>query len=303
MATQQYIWMDRKMVPEQKATIHILSHPVQYASGIFEGTRAFKAKKGTAIFRLQDHTHRFLNTARIARMNIPYSEGELNNATIAVVAKNRLGDCYIRPFGYYPVKGVGLTNPVKDPRVSVAIAAFPFAKYLEKKGGLTCKVSSYRKVSSSMLSPRAKLSANYMGSLFASFEAKEAGCDEAILLSESGHVAEGPAENIFIVNDGVLITPPGAANILMGITRDSIIKIAKDLGLLVEERNIHREELYTCDEAFFTGTAIEIEPIISVDERKLGGGKPGPVTQMLNETYMQVVRGEKEEYEDWLTYV
>ncbi len=303
MSDQQYIWMDGKMVKEQDANVHVLTHSLQYASGIFEGTRSFTAKKGTAIFRLKEHTHRFFNTAKIAHMTLPFTEQQINTATIEVVRKNKLGDSYIRPFGYYGVKGVGLTNPVKYPKVSVAIAAFYFARYLEKKGGLRCKISSYRKVSSSMLSPRAKLSANYMGSLLASLEAKDAGYDEAILLSESGHVTEGPAENIFMVSEGTVVTPPSSANILMGITRDSIIRIAKDLGFAVEERNIHREELYTCDEAFFTGTAVELEPIVSIDKRKTGDGKIGPITKRLSDTYSQALRGQKKEYEKWLTYV
>ena len=303
MAVQNYIWLDGRFIKEQDAKIHILTHSVQYASGIFEGIRAFKAKNGTAIFRLKEHTTRLFNTAKIARMPITYTEKQINDAIIAIVKKNKLGDCYIRPYAYYPVVGIGLANPLKDKRVSVAIAAFPFGQYLEKTDGLNCKVSSYRKVSSNILSPLAKFSANYMGSLLASIDVRDGGYDEAILLSDSGHVAEGPAENIFMVKDGVLLTPPSSANILLGITRDSVMKIAKEVGLLVEERDIHRGELYTCDEAFFVGTAAEVGPIVTIDGRKVGNGKVGPITKMLSDIYMQVVRGEKEEFEGWLTYV
>jgi branched-chain amino acid aminotransferase len=274
---------------------------MQYGSGVFEGIRAYRTAGGVSLFRLSDHIKRFVNSARIYSMEIGYTAKELEAVVASLVKKSGLESCYIRPFAFYNDHNIGLSTEGKT--VSVFIAAVPFGAYFGpgKEKGIACKVSSWHRINSTIMPPEAKASANYANSILANGEAKAVGADEAILLSVNGYVAEGPGENIFLVKDGMLLTPSKDADILLGITRDSIIKIAENMGIEVQERNIHREELYTCDEAFFTGTAAELTPIIAVDSRKIGAGKPGPIMKTLAEKYSAVVTGRDAEYGSWLT--
>lgn len=300
MGTEQYIWRDGRFVRFEDATVHVLTHSMQYGSGIFEGIRANKGDRGTAVFRLREHMERFLNTARIYSMPMRFSRQQLEEAVVKTVRKNGLEDCYIRPYAFYDSVGIGLSTLGN---VKTIIAAVPFGKYFGSKPGLKCRVSSWQRINSQVLPPEAKASGNYLNSLLASLEAKQSGADEAILLSNEGHVAEGPAENVFLVEDGKLVTPSKDADILMGITRDTVMKIAASMGIEFEERNVHREELMTCDEAFFTGTAAAITPIIKVDSERVGNGKPGPITKVISDEYERIIRGENEEFAGWLTYV
>ena len=298
----QYVWLDGKFVQSEHATVNILTHSMQYGSGIFEGIRAYDTGNGTAIFRLGDHMKRFANSAKIYGMDIGYGIKDLEGAALSLVKKNRIKGGYIRPFAFYNDARIGLS--VSGKKVSVMIAAVEFGSYFnEKDKGIKCKVSSWRRINSDILPVQAKASGNYINSIIASKEAADCGADEAIMLSYNGYVAEGPGENIFIVKDGSLITPSESADILLGITRDSIIRIAENKGITVEEREVHREELYTCDEAFFAGTAAEITPITSIDGRKIGKGRMGPITQMLTDSFTEVVKGKNEEFAEWLSFV
>ena len=300
---KEYFWLDGKFVESSKATVPILTHSLQYGSGIFEGIRAYKAKDGTAIFRLEDHVKRFFSSAAIYSMDLQYTKEDIANAIIGLVRKNKMSSCYIRPFAFYNDQRIGLS--VKDKKISIAIAAVNFGSYFKNKSsGISCVVSSWRRINSSTLPPMAKASGNYVNSILASSEAAAAGADEAILLNTAGHVAEGPGENIFLVEHNVLITPSKSSDILIGITRDSVIKLAEAVGLEVEERDVNREELYTCSEAFFSGTAAEITPITSIDFRKIGKGSAGPITKTIAEDYSSATVGTLNEgFEDWLTYL
>ncbi len=299
----QYSWLDGKFIGAADANVPILTHSLQYATGIFEGIRAYKVKRGTAIFRLQDHMKRLIRSAKIYDMELGYSEKQLCDAALQLVKKNALESCYIRPFAFYNDHKIGL--PTMGKKISTFIAAVPFGAYFgggEQKG-ISCKVSSWRRINSSILPPQAKASGNYANSIIANVEAKKCGADEAILLSMGGYVAEGSGENIFLVQNGMLVTPSKESDILPGITRDSILKIAQNMGLETEEREVHREELYNADELFFTGTASEVTPITRVDFKPVGQGKPGPITKTLAARYSDVVLGNDSEFSAWLSYV
>ncbi|MEM3781674.1 MAG: branched-chain amino acid transaminase [Candidatus Micrarchaeaceae archaeon] len=295
----KYVWVDGKFVNFANAKASVLSHSLQYGSGIFEGIRAYKAKNGVAIFRLDDHVKRFFNSAKIYSMPLGLEHKELKEAIISTVAKNKHEECYIRPFAYYSSTNIGVSSPAN---VSVIIATVEMPSYFSKQS-ITCAVSSWRRINSNVMPPEAKGSGNYLNSLIASIEAKRAGADEAIMLTYDGYVAEGPGENVFLVENNKLVTPGKSADILLGITRDSVIKLAESMGIEVEERNVHREELETCDEAFFSGTAAGIVPITEINKQKVGSGKPGPITKAVSDKYMQAVHGELEEFVDWLVYV
>lgn len=299
---QQYIWFDGKFLKFEDVKLHILTHSFQYGSGIFEGIRSHKTDtgKGPAIFRLKEHVDRFFNSAKIYNMKLPFDKKTVTEAIVGTVRKNKLEEAYIRPNGFYNDQRIGVD--VVGKKVSVSVAAIDFGNYFEKPG-LSCKISSWKRINSDIIPPAAKASGNYLNSILASTEAKLTGADEAIMLSTEGDVAEGPGENIFIVKDGALVTPSKESDILPGITRDSIIKVSESIGLTVEERKIHREELYTADEAFFTGTAAKVTPIVKIDSRSVGTGGPGPITKMLAEKYDDIVRGKNPEYADWLTFV
>ncbi len=295
------MWLDGKFVKFEDAKVHILTHSLQYGSGVFEGIRCYNTSEGPAIFRLHEHAKRFFQSAKIYGMPLKFSMKQFEEANISLINKNGLDSAYIRPFAFYKEYGIGFS--VKGKTTSTAIAAMKFGPLFgEDQKGLRCMVSSWERINSTVIPAGAKISGNYINSILASQEANNAGYDEAILMSGTGTVAEGPGENIFVVQDNILITPPKSANILLGITRDSTIKIAENVGLEVEERDIRREELYTSDEVFFTGTAAEITPIISVDSRTVGTGKSGPITNMIKDRYAKITRGEDNEFKHWLTF-
>ena len=297
------VWFDGKTMGFDEATVPVTVHSLQYGSGIFEGIRAYKTDKGPAIFKLKEHTRRFFDTAKIYGMNLGYTQEQINRAIVDTVRLNDLDSCYIRPFAFYNDVRVGLSTENK--KVSVYIAALPMGSYFGKTEeiGARCKTSSWRRINSDIIPVRAKASGNYLNSILTSREVRSAGFDEAILLSGNGYLAEGPGENIFLVRDGKLYTPGVSADILGGITRDTIIEIAREKGLEIIERDIHREEIYVADDAFFCGTAAEVTPIASVDSIDVGNGKRGPVTADIGKTYNDIVSGKVEKYKDWLTYV
>ena len=297
----QYAWLDGKFVDIYDAKVPILTHSLQYGSGVFEGLRSYETDKGTAIFRLDEHVKRLMNSMRIYSMQCPYSQKQIRQAVIDTVKKNHLSSCYIRPFAFYNDANIGLATHGK--KVSVFIAAVPFGKYFNAGKGIRCKVSSWQRINSSILPVGAKACGNYLNSIIASNEVKALGFDEAIMLSCGGHVAEGPGENIFIVKDNVLLTPDKGSDILLGITRDSLIKIAESIGFEVRERSVHREELYTADELFFAGTAAEITPIANVDGISVGADCPGPITKVLSQEFDGIVHGRNKDFGNWLTYV
>ncbi|MEM0074626.1 MAG: branched-chain amino acid transaminase [Candidatus Micrarchaeaceae archaeon] len=297
--SNRYVWFEGKFVPFENAKVSVLVHSLQYGSGVFEGIRAYKARKGVAIFRLDDHIKRFFNSAAIYSMPLKLKPQDLKKAIISTVVKNKCEECYIRPFAFYTSTSLGVGNPGA---VSVIVATVDMPSYFGKQS-IRCEVSSWRRINSAILPPEAKGSGNYLNSLLASIEAKEAGADEAILLTYDGYIAEGPGENIFLVENNKLVTPGKDSDILLGITRDSVIKLAESMGIEVEERNVHKEELETCDEAFFAGTAASIVPIVKVNGQKIGSGRQGPITKVVSDKYMQAVHGELEEFDYWLTYL
>lgn len=302
MANKGHIWLDGRFIRWEDAKVHLLTHSLQYGSGIFEGIRCYSTKNGPAIFRLHEHITRFMESMKIYCVPSKFTQRQIEDATVGLIRKNRMPDAYIRPFAFYGSTGIGFSIVGKT--ASVSIMAVKYGSLFQgHQKGLRCKISTWHRINSGILPAGAKASGNYLNSIIASKEANDAGYDEAILMSDSGLVAEGPGENIFVVKDGVLATPPRSANILMGITRDSIIKIARSSGMPVEERDIRKEELYTSDEVFFSGSAAEITPITSVDSRLVGDGKPGPMTESLSAKYSGIVHGESKEFEGWLTYV
>lgn len=296
------IWMNGKFVEWDKAKVHVLSHALHYGSGVFEGIRCYNTKKGPAIFRHREHMQRLFESAKIYFMKIPYSSTQLMEATKKLIKVNKLKECYIRPIVFRGYGEMGL-NPLKNP-VEVAIAVWPWGTYLGEEGlkkGIRVKISSYQRISNNSLPPNAKACGQYINSILAKLEALECGYEEAVLLDERGLVSEGPGENIFMVKNGVIYTPPLHAGVLPGITRDSVIKLARDMNFKVIECDISRGQLYTADELFFTGTAAELTPIREIDSRVIG--KPGKITKKLQDKFFQVVRGEDSTYEMWLDYV
>lgn len=298
----EYIWKNGEFVPWAEATTHILSHSLHYGSAVFEGLRAYECEDGTAVFRIKDHYDRLHRSAKVDMMEIPYSSDELVDATLELIRRNNLKSCYIRPIAYRGYGYMGV-DP-SDAPVDVAIAAWFWPAYLGPEAlanGIDVCVSSWRQRSINALPPAVKASASYGNSALAHMEAAANGYAEAILLNEEGRVCEGSGENIFIVRDGELITPPVSDGLLEGITRDSVMQIARDKGLTVREASLVRSELYLADEVFFTGSAAEVTPIGSVDRRKIG--KPGPITKDLQKTFFDVVSGKVANYKKWLTYL
>ncbi len=304
MEKAKYIWMDGEFIPWDEAKVHILTHTLHYGNGVFEGTRAYQTENGLAIFRLQDHTKRLLNSAKIVKIDIPFSQEELEKAQIELLRKNEFkGNVYIRPIVFLGYGKMGLYH-IGAP-VHVAIAAWEWGAYLGEEGlekGIRVKVSSITRNSVKSTFGKAKAVANYLNSQMAKFEALEAGYEEALMLDDEGFVAEGSGECFFIVRDNVLITPPND-NSLESITQATVIELAKDLGIKVERRRITRDEVYIADEAFFTGTAAEVTPIREVDGRIIGEGKRGAITQKLQEAYFDVVYGRDEKYKHYLSYI
>ncbi len=303
MAKQERsVWLDGKVVEWGKATVPILTHSMQYGSGIFEGIRSYEVSGRAAVFRLGDHMKRFANSAKILGMELAFSEKELSDAVLLTVKKNHLTQSYIRPFAFYNDANIGLSTSGK--KVSTCVYATYMGEYFSNKStGIRCAVSSWRRINPSIMPTQAKASGNYVNSIISSIEARNHGADEAIILSGEGFVAEGSSENVFLVEDGMLVTPPKEADILLGITRDSVIKIARHVGIGVEERQVHREELYTAEEVFFVGTAAEVTPVISIDGKRVGNGRPGRLSSAVSDAYGKAVRGQLKGFESWITIV
>jgi branched-chain amino acid aminotransferase len=298
------IWMNGKMVNWDDAKIHVLSHVVHYGSSVFEGARCYKTKNGPAVFRLEEHTRRLFNSAKIYRMKIPFTEDQISQAIVDLIKTNKLEECYIRPVVYRGYEQLGV-DPTGCP-VEVSIAVWKWGAYLGPEAlenGVPVCVSSWNRMAPNTMPDMAKSGANYMNAQLIKLEAKEHGYVEGIALDVFGFVSEGSGENVFIVRDGTLITPPFSASILPGITRNTVIFLALDMGIKVIEQNIPREALYIADEVFFTGSAAEITPINSVDKVKIGEGKRGPVTAKLQERFFGIVSGQKGDSHNWLTYV
>jgi len=297
----EIFWMDGEFVRSSDAKVSVLSHALHYGTGVFEGIRAYAHSENVYIFRLKEHMERLKNSAKICYVDLKNSVDDLCSTTVELIARNEMRcQTYIRPIVFKGIGGIDL-NPVKVP-THVAICLFKFESYFEKSGLDTC-VSSWRRISDVSTPPMAKACGHYLNSAIAKAEACLNGYDEAILLDSNGLVSEGTGENIFIVKDGKLVTPPPTASILNGITRDTVIKLASEMHVQVVERNIARAELYTCDEAFFTGTAVEVMPILTIDKRQIGDGEMGVLTGRIKAFFSEVTSGNVEKYSSWLTPV
>ena len=297
------IWMDGEMVPWRDAQVHVLTHTLHYGVGAFEGIRAYKTPQGTAIFRLDDHVQRLFDTAHILEMPIPFSREQIRQACIDSVIENQLDTAYIRPLVYFGSEGMGLH--AKNLSVHVSVAAWVWGVYLGTDAlthGIRIKTSSYTRHFVNSVMCKAKACGNYINSILALQEAARDGYDEALLLDSDGMVAEGSGENFFIVRKGIIYTPELTSS-LEGITRDTVLQLAQTEGYDVIEKRITRDEVYIADEAFFTGTAAEVTPIRELDNRTIGSGTPGPVTQQLQSVYLDLVEGRHHGYSDWLTVV
>lgn len=297
------IWYDGEMVEWRNATTHVLTHSLHYGMGVFEGVRAYKTPKGTAIFRLQAHTDRLFESAHIMNMKIPFTKEEINQAVIASVRDNKLDSAYIRPLAFYGSEGMGIR--ADNLKVHLIVAAWHWGAYMGDdalKNGIKVRTSSFTRHHVNITMTRAKSSGAYVNSMLALQEAVSGGADEALLLDPEGYVAEGSGENIFLVKNGVIYTPEVTA-CLNGITRNTILTLAKARGIEIVEKRITRDEVYIADEAFFTGTAAEVTPIREVDGRQIGIGSRGPVTEALQKAYFDLVTGETEEYAEWRTLV
>ncbi|GAB1235513.1 branched-chain amino acid transaminase [Ferrigenium sp. UT5] len=298
-----FIWHDGKLVPWREATTHVLTHTLHYGMGVFEGVRAYKTAQGTAIFRLQEHTDRLFNSAYIFKMKMPFDKATLMEAQKEVVRANSLESCYIRPIVFYGSEAMGIA--ATNISVHVAIAAWPWGAYLGEEGmakGIRVKTSSFTRHHVNINMCRSKSVGTYTNSILAHQEVAQDGYDEAMLLDVDGYVAEGAGENIFIVKKGKLYTPD-LTSCLEGITRDSILTLAKDMGLELVEKRITRDEVYCAEEAFFTGTAAEVTPIRELDTRVIGSGSRGPVTTRLQQAFFDIVSGKDTKYAGWLAHV
>jgi branched-chain amino acid aminotransferase len=298
----ELIWMNGEFVPWDDAKVHVLSHGLHYGSGVFEGVRCYETERGPAIFRHDEHLKRLLRSAALYNIPLGYSAEELREATKELIRRNGLNSCYIRPLAFRGYGEMGLY--AASAPVEVMIAVWPWGAYLGEEGkrnGIRATVSPWRRISPDSLIPASKASGQYLNSILAKNASVEAGYDEAILLDQHGMVCEGSGENIFVVRDGVLLTPPHTASILDGVTRKSIIQIARDLGYKVVERDIARSELYLAEEAFFTGTAAELVPIREIDHAALGA--PGEITRVIQDKFEDALHGRAEEYLEWLDFV
>ncbi len=298
-----FIWYDGELVPWRDATTHVLTHSLHYGLAVFEGVRAYKTVNGTAIFRLAEHTQRLINSGKIYMMNIPWSKDELMKAQLDVVRANKLESCYLRPIAFYGSEKMGIST--RGATVHVAIAAWPWGAYLGEEGlekGIRVKTSSFARQHVNVTMPRAKVASTYANSILANLEVTQEGYDEALLLDTQGFVAEGAGENLFVIKDGKIYEPE-IASALTGITRDSVINIAREFGLEVQSRRLTRDDIYIADEAFFTGTAAEVTPIRELDNRVIGEGRRGPITEKIQARFFDIVNGRAPEYERWLAYV
>ena len=298
------IWMDGELVDWRDAKIHVLSHAVHYGSGVFEGIRAYETKRGAAVWHLDEHLKRLFRSAKLYHMDIPYSMDAIGDAIKELIRANGLNACYIRPVVLRGLGELGV-NPLTSP-ISVFIAVWPWGAYLGEdalENGVRIKISSWRRNSQNALPSSAKATGQYINGVLAKMESLKAGYDEAVMLNEQGHITDGSGENVFIVRDGRLTTPPISAGCLDGITRGSVIAIARDLGYEVDEQDLVRTDLYNAEECFFTGTAAEITPVREVDDRSVGEGHRGPITKELQGAFFAATKGETEKYADWLSYV
>ncbi len=297
------IWLDGEFVPWREAKTHVLTHTLHYGMGVFEGIRAYKTSNGTAIFRLEEHTDRLFRSAHILNMPMPYEKNTINQASLDTVKNNQLETAYIRPMCFYGSEGMGLR--ADNLKVHVMVAAWEWGSYLGNEGlekGIRIKTSSYTRHHVNITMCKAKANGNYMNSMLALQEALTDGYDEALLLDNEGYVAEGSGENIFIVRDGVMYTPD-LTSALEGITRETIIQFARENNITVKEKRITRDEVYVADEAFFTGTAAEVTPIRELDNRQIGKGVRGPITEKLQKQYFDCVEGKLEQNQNWLSYI
>ena len=302
------IWMDGQMVEWRDAKIHVLTHTLHYGCGVFEGVRAYKTADGTAIFRLEEHTQRLLNSAKILRMSIPFSKEQIMQAQVDVVRANNLESCYLRPLSWIGSRKLGVSP--KGNHIHLMVAAWAWGAYLGDEGmtrGIRVKISSYTRHHVNITMTQAKAVSNYTNSILANTEALDDGYDEAMLLDANGFISEGSGENVFVVKDGVVYTPDLSAGALNGITRNTVLHICKDLGIEVVQKRITRDEIYICDEAFFSGTAAEITPIRELDRIELGKagyvGTRGPITEKIQSAFFDIVSGRNAKYADWLDKV
>jgi branched-chain amino acid aminotransferase len=301
MRETEKIWMNGEFVDWADAKIHVGAHGLHYGTGVFEGIRCYETSRGPAVFRLTDHLKRLDASARLLHMELPYSVEELREVSLELIGRNGLPECYLRPIAFFGYGELGVAtagNPV-----DVVVMSWPWGTYLGEEGlknGIRAKISSWKRVGPNTIPHAAKATGIYLNSMLAVNEANRAGYDEAILLTDEGFVADGSGENVFIVKDGTLMTPPLSTSILPGITRATLIEIAQDLGYTVEERNLIRTDLYLADEVFMTGTAAEVTPIRSVDDQTIG--PPGEITLKLQKTYLETVRGGSERWSHWLEY-
>jgi branched-chain amino acid aminotransferase len=296
-----FIWLDGELVPWQDAKVHVLTHTLHYGMGVFEGVRAYETDRGPAVFRLQDHTDRFFNSAHILNMKLPFTKEQINEAHLSAIRENNLPHAYLRPMAFYGSEGMGLR--AHNLKVHVMVAAWEWPSYMSPEAlelGIKVRTSSYTRHHVNITMCKAKANGNYMNSMLALNEALSGGADEALLLDNEGYVAEGSGENVFLVRDGIIYTPE-LTSCLDGITRKTIMQLAEERGYPVREKRITRDELYIADEAFFTGTAAEVMPIRELDGRIIGAGKRGPVTEQLQAVYFELERGQLEDdYGDWL---
>jgi branched-chain amino acid aminotransferase len=302
MQQAEFIWMNGELVRWEDAKVHVLTHALHYGSGVFEGIRAYETERGTAVFRHQDHLDRLKRSAELYYMDLPYTVEKLREATHELIRANKLRSCYIRPVAYRGYGEMGLF-PLNVP-VDVFIAVWPWGAYLGEEGqkhGIRAKVASWRRMSDASFIPKAKACGQYLNSILAKVESAKAGYDEAILLDDDGLVSEGSGENVFVVRDGQIATPPSAASILDGITSRSVVQIAADLGFEVVGRDITRGELYQADEVFLTGTAAEVVPVREIDDHVIG--PPGELTQAIQTRFFDAIKGKREEYLEWLDVV
>ena len=303
METVEYIWMNGKLVKWEEAQVHVLTHTLHYGLGVFEGIRCYDTPKGPAVFRCREHLRRLLHSAHITRMEVDYSEEDLRLAIFETIKANDLKSCYIRPILFYGYGNMGL-YPKGNP-IDAVIACWPWGAYLGEEGmakGIRCCTSSFTRHHVNIAMTKAKVCGNYVNSQLAKMEAIENGYDEALMLDVDGTVSEGTGENLFVVRNGVLKTPP-LAGVLEGITRDCVLTLAEEMGLKIVETKITRDELYIADEVFLCGTAAEITPVREVDHRTIGEGRPGPVTQEIQKRFFKVVKGEDESHAKWLDLV
>jgi branched-chain amino acid aminotransferase len=298
------IWMDGELIEWRDAKVHVLTHTMHYGCGAFEGLRAYQTQNGTAIFRLREHTQRLFNSAKILRMQIPFSLEEIEQAQCQVVKANQLSSGYIRPLVWIGSDKLGISP--KGNRIHLMVAAWAWGAYLGEEGlrrGIRVKTSSYTRHHVNITMTQAKAVSNYTNSILANREATDEGYDEALLLDSSGFVSEGAGENLFIIKDGVIYTPDLSAGALNGITRNTVFHIARDLGLEIIQKRITRDEVYIADEAFFTGTAAEVTPIRELDRIEIGPGSRGPITEKIQSSFFDIVNGRNESYRHWLTPV